>query len=127
MTGCEAISRASPFLQNNDNKGERAFVSTPTHGGGGGLGYGPRPKNGSGRKTIGFSLNKKLRGPSNRRKPASFDQTVEGGGDAFLFQRLYSQKFSTISKNHEPMQQLKRSSITVLSNLCPNVQGGGRW
>jgi hypothetical protein len=74
--------RVQVFFANNDNKGDRAFISTPKRGG---VGCTPRPNSSPGRKINGFSLNKKLRGPSDRRKAASVDQMVEGGVTLFHF------------------------------------------
>jgi hypothetical protein len=80
-----------------------------------------------GRNINELSLNRKLRELSDCGEKASPIQTIKGGGDFFFVQRLPEQKFSTTSKNHEPMLQLKRSIVTVQLNLCANAQCDRRW
>jgi hypothetical protein len=66
MTGCEAISCASPFA-NNDNKGG-----------------GRKSNDGPGWKINELSPNRKHREPSDYRELASVNQMVEGRGDAIF-------------------------------------------
>jgi hypothetical protein len=81
MIGCEAISRASPFCKQRQ-QGRKSLHLKPNSRG---VGCGPRPKNGPGRKINGLLPNQKPRGPSNYHKVASVDQRVEGGVTLFHF------------------------------------------